>query len=378
MNRPRSFESLDLIIDSDDHQNGALDTTIDDILPAKSGARPWVLPKPLHKSLADEFGNTKWEYLTQDPSKVRYYGSETYFREGLHSTMQVLGACLYHTLHRHTAIVFKPDAVVARKILPALEFLKKHNFDPVFAYSFRYDRLSLREDWRYQLNQLSLERMRLNTLLAQMGDSLLVMLRDSEADRKVPASVRLQLMKGPSFPEQQTPKHLRFVLGSWSRLLKFVHTPDEPADLIREFGILFEDEERRNILRQTTSASADKGMSQVMKMIDTLQAKNPYSPLEFDRSAEKLLSHHFSLAEKGGRYRTFFERLKATIESCRKGEKLDWFALEAELVKLKQNITWDHLVLAAKFIHHSYENEPPLVPNTGVKIWRTRRDLLQV
>ena len=52
----------------------------------------------------------------------------------------------------------------------------------------------------------------------------------------VPASVELTGLKGPTDPDARAPGQLRHLLGRYSYLLNLVHTPDEPADVLRELG----------------------------------------------------------------------------------------------------------------------------------------------
>lgn len=328
----------------------------------------FVVKKPTRQFLLDEYDKFNLIYFTKAQEKINYYSSESYFREGMVDATEVLGDDTLRVLHRYSIIVFKPDAVVGRRIHKALDFLIRRGFVPVHAMRKRFDRLSLREDWRYQLNQLTIDRMRLNTILADMGDALFVVLRDDDPDRSVPASVRLQMMKGPSFPDRQTPDHLRHVLGSWSRLLKFVHTPDEPADIVREIGIFLPSEQRRELWALMRESDNRDG-AVVAKMVEEIYADTPENQLDLAVSIERIFSRLQERLSASDEVRDYYRRLKETIELCEKGNFLDWRALERELMRHGIPVDWDYIVLGAAFIHNSYEREAALITNDGVRGW---------
>lgn len=328
----------------------------------------FLVETPKSHFLSDEYVGNDLALFTKSPEKIRYYSNESYFREGMSDAAEVLGCNLIKVLHRYSIIVFKPDAVVGRRIHRALDFLEGKGFVPVHALRKRFGRLSLREDWRYQLNQLTIDRMRLNTILAEMGDALFVVLRDDDPDRMVPASVRLQMMKGPSFPERQTPDHLRYVLGAWSRLLKFVHTPDEPADIVREIGIFLPSDQRRELWSTMLNSEHSDG-SFVGEMVGRIYSETVSNELNLDASLDRIF---FDLEERGAKCEAigeFSRNLKQTVAECRHGRFLDWRGLERAMSDLNIAVDWDYIVLGAAFIHNSYEGEKALVSNDGVKGW---------
>src|SRR5438270_8110612 len=99
--------------------------------------------------------------------------------------------------------------------------------------------------WQFQWNSATRERRDLADLLTVAGESLLVIVR--LPDDPVPATVRLSSLKGPADPARREPHHLRTILGYGNFLLNYVHAADEPADLVRELGILFGAERRRAV-----------------------------------------------------------------------------------------------------------------------------------
>ncbi len=179
--------------------------------------------------------------------KVRRYREEVFFREAWLDLEAVAGERLRQLLNTHALILFKPDGLAAAAVEPALEILRGLRFRPVAGAVAQLDRHSTRWMWLYRFNVASVERVRLHDRINGAGPSLLVVLRDELAAPSggVPATVRLTDCKGPSRPERRRPDQLRTRLGVDDRLLNFVHTSDEPADLVREIGILLAPPERR-------------------------------------------------------------------------------------------------------------------------------------
>ncbi|MGQ9366538.1 hypothetical protein [Azospirillum sp. ST 5-10] len=344
----------------------------------RQAPHPWLLDEPLGHTLASERAWLDWRWLTTVDTKVRYYGGESYFRESLADAGLVLGDGAVRLLQELTVLVFKPDAVVGRRIPVALEFLHRRGFTPLFARPFAYGRLHLREDWRFQLNQLTLDRMRLNTLLAGMSPSLMVVLRDETPPehRRVPASVRLQMLKGPSHPERQTAEHLRFALRSWSRLLKFVHAPDEPADLVREIGILFDGDDRRALYAAMAAARRADTPAGPDAAIADLHARHPAHDLDHGHAVARLAADLRDRAARDPALDGLHRRFESALAACAAGRTLAWMPFERDLAAAGVPLTWDHLVLAAATIQHSFDGEAPFVPSDGTAGWLAGRGRL--
>jgi hypothetical protein len=208
-----------------------------------------------------------------------------------------------------------------------------------------------------------------------MGDSLLVLLRDDHAIRRVPASVRLQMLKGPSFPQRQAKHHLRRVLRSWSRLLKFIHTPDEPVDLLREIGILFDEVGRRTLMQVMKLHKARDGQQakeeqrQVKEQVESLYTRTAPQELDADIAWQRITADLKYQAKADPRIDVFRDRLEQTIFACSRGRFLSWIPLEREMHANKIPVTWDYIVVAAAFIQHSFEDEVALVTSDGTDGW---------
>ncbi|GAA2234137.1 MULTISPECIES: nucleoside-diphosphate kinase [Kitasatospora] len=179
------------------------------------------------------------EALTADRSKRDHYRLDTYAREGLR-LFGALGAL--DRLAEYTFVVLKPDAVAGRRCALVLDTLAEEGFRPVAAAPVRFDPLLTREIWRYQFNAASDQRIAVVDHLLGSGPSLVVLLRDAHRDatpdhQRLPASVRLTALKGAADPNAARGQDLRTRIGRVNGLFNFVHTADDPADLVRELRL---------------------------------------------------------------------------------------------------------------------------------------------
>ncbi|MGW1981838.1 nucleoside-diphosphate kinase [Streptomyces collinus] len=175
-----------------------------------------------------------FDSLTADPRKRAAYRLDPYAREGL-DLFRSPGdrAWLYTT----TFVVIKPDAVVGRRGGLVLDILEEEGWLPIAARTFTFDPLLTREIWRYQFNAASRQRIAVVDHLLGTSPSLLVLLRDTRRLDGLPATVRLTAAKGGADPQAAHARDLRTRFGRVNGLFNFIHTADEPADLVRELRI---------------------------------------------------------------------------------------------------------------------------------------------
>jgi hypothetical protein len=322
------------------------------------------------QNLLEEGGEANWAFLTTLPKKQYLYSRETYFREAWHDFRQVFGNETLRILQQIAFLVLKPDAFAGRRVETVLDVLENRNFVPIATQRFRWSRHTIREDWRYQLNQLSLERMELSTRLMTATDSLLVVLRDDNRPLRVPAAVRLQAMKGSSLPERHQADQLRRILKSPNRLLKFIHTADEPADIVREMGIHFDGSERR-LLLETIGRSLSTCASEALRLeISHINEEVPPHELDFNISWGRIRALLRARASSDSAAAALLASLECVIERREKSSFLSVHGLERELRQISLQVSfWDLLVFSAHLIHHSYENEIATIESDGGQAW---------
>ena len=186
-------------------------------------------------------------FCTRNQKKRDLYAIDPYFREGYESAFEIFGDQLKNIALQSSAIVFKPDAIVNRKILETIKFLVKKEFTPIAYKTFTYNRHSIREDWRYQYNVATRNRIRAVDYLLQTSPSLVVFFKKKPKIYNN-ACEEMTKLKGHSNPKYRKIDDIRYQLKSINSLLNYIHTCDEPADLFRSLGLYFDDIERIDLL----------------------------------------------------------------------------------------------------------------------------------
>ena len=323
------------------------------------------------KKFSEEINVDIWPYLTSMEIKKSFYSRETYFRECWLDFCNVFENERIQILQRHAIMVFKPDAIIGRRIDEALEYLKNSGFVPIVWREIRYSRMFMREDWRYQLNQLSIDRMMLNTMLLGSMDSLLVVFRDILQPLKMPASVRMQNLKGNSLPHLHKPGQLRAILQSPNRLLKFIHTPDEPADIVREIGIFFDDENRSSFLKQILKETMQDNSQKLNQKILQLYDQHPQHDLKLEMAWQRIKEGLHAVSSHNIKAKELLNDLLFLWE--KRLDKPPFISVKNFVKKLREASvkvsTWDFLVFTTYFIYHSFEDEEALIEGDGYEGW---------
>lgn len=193
-----------------------------------------MLPGDDARRAASALPPDAFERWTVDPAKAELYRTDPYAREGY---CLLAGDDARQWLWDSTFVVLKPDAVAGRRCGLILDVLADRGWVPIAACPVTFDPLLTREIWRYQFNAASWQRIAVVDHLLGSAPSLVVLLRDVSASSGLPASVRLTAAKGKADLEAAGSGDLRTRFGRVNGLFNFVHTADEPADLIRELRL---------------------------------------------------------------------------------------------------------------------------------------------
>ncbi|WP_280434344.1 nucleoside-diphosphate kinase [Nocardia carnea] len=208
--------------------------------------------------------------LTPQREKVAAYLSDTYVLESVEQLARLrIDAGGFAV--RHSLMLLKPEAIVGRAVDPALKWLSENGFRVVDAVTVAVDRHLVRALWYYAWNIASPERRRLADLLAAVSDCLLLVVSAAHSD--LPAPVRLAEATGPADPRHGQPGQLRHRLGQRNTLLSLVHTPDDPADVLRELAIYFGENQRAEVITRAYTG-ADRAES-ARELADALYARTP-------------------------------------------------------------------------------------------------------
>ncbi|MFF4278095.1 nucleoside-diphosphate kinase [Streptomyces kronopolitis] len=232
------------------------------------------------------FGDDISPALTCDPRKRSLFGSDTYFLESIEQ-LGTLTADVDGFLHRHAALLLKPDAVVSRQIPTTIDWLARGGFRIVAAERTRLTRTAVRALWYFQWNLATPQRRRLADMFMDSCDAVVLVVRpESDSAQAPPASVVMTERKGPTDPQARIPGQLRYEIGRYSYLLNLVHTPDEPADVARELGIHFDPALRERVY--TSALAGDDQSARARELAEQLHAEVPERDLTFQPAAERL------------------------------------------------------------------------------------------
>lgn len=228
----------------------------------------------IHAFLQPPFG---W-----DPVRREFYPDDIYFCETALLLERESEQRLDLMLRRTTFMMFKPEAVVGRRIEPALAWLAERGFRPTGCLPVRVDPRVHRELWRYQLNGASLAIVRTVDMILSASPCLVVALRDEWGPEKTgtTASVRLADLKGSSSEPMANGASLRGVLGCELLCLNFLHVPDCPADQVRELGVLFPARERAAALALLAREPSPEADAELAGAVRALYAEYPAHALD--------------------------------------------------------------------------------------------------
>jgi len=284
-----------------------------------------------------------WRLLTSLERKRELYSADPYFREAAWDAAGVLGDRFYPMLHSTALLVVKPEALAARRLRKILNYLEANHFRLVSYRLLRFSRHVVRELWRYQWNAATIEKMDLaDRTLCSFSTGILLGLHEMRWPRQVPAAVRLQSLKGAAALEKRDPGSIRAVLEAPNRMISFVHTSDEPADILRELGIFLDRPERAQFF-EGLGEKQPTGISEERRR-ELERVEEATATADFDASA------------------AFTRMIEAASESLRKElvghrdryvktGKIDWWQF-LDLTKRSGAMEWDVLAVCTSALDH--------------------------
>ena len=305
--------------------------------------------------------------LSCSPRKRELFAVDPYFRDAWDDMVDRWGT--EETIDRllsFASVIFRPDALVVRGVRRGLNAIRELGFVPIAGTTFRYNRMTVREGWRYQLNIATRQRIDVMDMIMPATDSLYLMMKRTSPDPKLPASTYLSSQKGPSLPEHREPHHLRALIGEAQvSVLTYVHISDEAADLIRELGVFFDRPQRLEILKAIeVSQDISKTLDPV---VEQLYSKIPEHQLNFTETIDRITR---MVREK---QRSADHPPLATLldlcEDIRDGVSRDWQRLLDLLDRSRITIDhWDRVAIAAP-LAEKHLNEEDLIPDISLADW---------
>ncbi|MFJ9556043.1 nucleoside-diphosphate kinase [Nocardiopsis sp. NPDC101807] len=309
--------------------------------------------------------------LTKIEKKADLYRRETYFRESVADAREVFGEEFPDVVRNSALLMMKPDGLAAEKLSAVHAFLEENGFDVVGVEPVRLERLVWRELWRYQLTSATLDRLAVNEHLFTCGEALVLLLR-SDPGHPEPATVRLSGLKGSATLAAQRPGTLRSRLGQPNRVLSFLHVADEPADLLRELGVLLGREDRLRAMRSLRRGALDEPGGRLLE--EALRGA-PRGRVELV-VADALARVEEAVEACGARTESAedFEQLRRSVRIMREGGRIDFRRLSDVLRRHEVKVDpWDLAVVATSFIDYDDPGEPKVIENPPPGAWAGRR-----
>ncbi len=294
--------------------------------------------------------------LSVQAKKEQAYAADFDADEGWSALLRSYGEDTPAFVYGHTFLAIKPEAVARRLARTALAFARGCGLVPVAHCLVPFARGEAHAIWRFQWNAATVDRVRLTDRVNAKSASLLVLLRD-EAPRAIPSSVKLWSLKGSAHPERRGAEHLRTAMRMHNRMLGFVHAPDEPADLVRELGILFDHDRLHALLAQGRRGAADapragRELTAAVAALEDASEAHSVHPQEV-----------LARLSDGGGPAVAPLLLNALADGTRLG--LDQVMGTLEEAGIAPG-SWDALTLAAELIAHDRANVAPILDARSV------------
>ncbi|KAB8029193.1 nucleoside-diphosphate kinase [Fluviispira multicolorata] len=308
--------------------------------------------------------NKDWKFLSIFGSKKNYFTTETYFRESWFDGFSIFENNLTNKLVRTATVVFKPEAFSARRTSDIINLIEKYNFKATLAFKIKYNRHKIRETWRYQYSEATIDRMSLIDHLYCLGDSLIVFFEDTSIDIKIPASARLHKLKGASEERLRTDESLRSIIKIPNGVIRYFHIPDEPADIVREIGIMFDRPQRLNIF-ESLKTSKTHERSHIEKLICELESQHETNSFDLGSSWNRVL---FAAQFTNDELKKQIFDLKRRVDNH---DEIGWEDIFNTLSAAKCNI-YDILTIASNVIKQDVDYEFHLIDGDALRGWDDR------
>jgi nucleoside diphosphate kinase len=291
----------------------------------------------------DALGPLDW--LSTTSGKVDRYSDEVYFRETAEDLFAVLApSAVERFCRQHTLLLLKPDAVVAGRLTTAIAWLTGNAFRVAAAAVTRFNRNTVRALWQETLVNASRDRVELADDYMTAAECLLLLVQYS--DPHTTASAVLGGQKGPPQPQLCLPGQLRYELGAMNYQLNRVHAADDPADMVRELGVLCDYPTRLDLLH--SAASETDGLEAARTLVDRLEAGHPRMVLSFDRTVQTIRE---AIARRQQHGDDSLRELARAVDHITAGTSRDWRSLLHLLERNGiQTTRWQRIVLGTTLL----------------------------
>lgn len=301
----------------------------------------------------------EWKQLTIFGSKKNYFSTETYFRESFFDGHDVIGENFVNMMVRTAVVVLKPEVFATRKASDVISLIEKYNFKLKAFTTVSYDRLKIRETWRYQYSEATIDRMSLVDHLYCLGDALLLFFEDTSPEITMPASARLHKLKGASEERLRTADTLRSIIKIPNGVIRLFHIPDEPADIIREIGILMGRDQRISLYSRLNQPSRTNP-EQLASTISGLEAQHPWHDFSLKTAWKNIVEKN-----NDAMFSVQMQKLQRQVED---NQETGWEDVYNLLMENNCDI-YDILTIASYVLKQDVDYEFHLIDGDALRGW---------
>lgn len=307
-------------------------------------------------------------WLSCFPEKLACYAADEAFCAGWRTieAMERDGTLVLSRLWNIGSVLFKSDSLLRGNTRIGMDALAHAGFHVRVGREVTFPPPLVREFWRYSLGRYSDERIALLARLLSEAPSLYLLVEAERPDERVPTALRLTDFKGEPVPELRAPGKLRSALGPpQSALLNYVHTGDEPADVVRELGLLFDQAERRRCLADALAGSGAAARALCDRLLPCAASR---VDLDFE-SALKRVRERLSLRLSATEAR--WAHVIARLEQVGRGESDAWSPLKLTLSEFGVDIDpLDDIVIRARLVPLKKAQPTQPFPSCELRHWR--------
>jgi hypothetical protein len=225
-----------------------------------------------------------------------------------------------------------------------------------------------RSMWAYQMTRASIGRLLVNDLILRGEGIALLLRRTTEAP--VPAAVELSALKGPARMEEQRGDCLRRAIRQPNVIFSLIHAADEPADLVREIGILFGLRDRLEMAGAMASGVPSPAAG---RLLDQTRHPRAVPRRTFDRAASRdivIAAVRETIDGAGSMQATQLEALRQGIEALRAGRRLPVPAFLRAVAAVDVSVDpWHLAVTLSEIIELDDPGASKVIDNVAISEW---------
>ena len=304
--------------------------------------------------------------LTALAEKGAVYESDRWFQAGLDAASAHLD---WSSLRRVATITAKAEAVATRQLDVTFEFLRRHGFAIAAAREVWFDASNVHQMWMYHWNVATPDRRALAQDLLSMGPALFLVVVDESSPCRIPGPARLSALKGSAYPSRRRPGQLRNLVGAQGRMLTFIHTADEPADVLREAALLFSDAELEELFGEVAGGGGADDAAVALR--ERLYACSPERSMDpaaaYAAMRQGLEDVARAQDEKGQEARAAIAILEADRDHP--GD-LPWRQLKGHVLAARPGLDlWDPILYATERVRHDQPGAQPDLQDGTAEDW---------